>query len=167
MAWQVRGAASLRAERGPQSWDEGAVPSEGQRKLMATETTTFTLRALDANPAQKDAYSVRPLAVPRLDDDRVAPADCSGSKCSGSFELSAVPGLRVSRLSAPSIVAAGQFQAATVCVTPPSAARTCVAPGSDAAIDVLAAGPWKLEAELPPNLTVPPQLHIHLDFRCR
>jgi hypothetical protein len=165
--WQVDGRASLRVSRAEDDWDEGEVPPTGRRAIVTPRVTTLTVTALEATPEKKNAYRSRTIDVPRLDDDRAALATCDASgHCQGSFELPAIHPLRVVKLSGPTYRQGVVVQPTNVCVAPPGAARTCVAPETSAALDVAAGGKWTLESDLPPN-TTPPELRIHLDLLCR
>jgi len=167
VSWQVKGRAALRASRGERDWDEGEVPSRGQRTLAVSQTTTFTLKALDARPEKKDAYRTARTQVPQLYENRAAPATCDETgKCLGSFVLPETSGMRVVKLSDPSLVVRGQAQPVTICINPPAAPRTCVEPGSSTPLDAPAAGTWTLEASLPAASPTPPQLRIHMDLTC-
>ena len=48
--WDVVGRASLRVQHGPNDWDDGLVPSTGDRLVAASSKTTVVLSALDADP---------------------------------------------------------------------------------------------------------------------
>jgi len=168
VSWEVKGRAALRAARGEKDWDEGEVPSRGQRTLAISQTTTFTLKALDARPEEKNAYRTARTQVPQLYENRAAPASCDeAGKCLGSFVLPETDGMRVVKLSDPTLVVRGQAQPVTICISSPAAQRTCVEPGSSAPLDTPAAGTWTLEASLPAPSPTPPQLRIHLDLNCR
>jgi hypothetical protein len=106
--------------------------------------------------------------VPQLYENRAAPASCDETgKCLGSFVLPETNGMRVVKLSDPTLVVRGQAQPVAICVGSPSAQRTCVEPGSSVPLDTPAAGTWALEASLPAPTPTPPQLRIHLDLNCR
>jgi len=167
VSWKVEGRAALRASRGERDWDEGEVPARGQRKLAVSQTTSFTLIALDARPEQKSAYRTAQTRVPQLYENRAAPASCDpAGKCVGSFVVPETGGLRVLALSDPTLVVRGQAQPTAICISSPAAQRTCVEPGSKASLDTPAAGTWTLEASLPAPPPTPPQLRIHLDLSC-
>ncbi|HKO89992.1 MAG TPA: hypothetical protein VJU61_02505 [Polyangiaceae bacterium] len=168
VSWEVEGAAALRAERAERDWDEGEVPSQGRRTLAISQTTTFTLKALDARPEHKNAYRTARTQVPQLYENRAALATCDGDgKCQGSFVLPETTGMRVIKVSDPTLLVRGQAQPVVMCVNSPAAQRTCVEPGASAALDTPAAGTWTLEASLPAPSPTPPQLRIHLDLNCQ
>ena len=135
--------------------------------MAVSQTTSFTLTALDARPEQKSAYRTAQTRVPQLYENRAAPASCDGAgKCVGTFVLPETSGLRVVKLSDPTLVVRGQVQPMVICINSPAAQRICVEPGSSAPLDTPAAGTWTLEATLPAPTPTPPQLRIHLDLNC-
>jgi hypothetical protein len=168
--WDVRGRASLRAEPAAADWDGGAVLSQGKRTVHPTTTTSFTVTALDANPADGNSFATKPVQVPRPAEDRAAHATCDpGSrKCTGSLTIDSAPGVDVRRLSAPTLVQSGRSLPIEVCVTHDGLARTCIGPGATTDVHVTAGGTWTLEATFDPSAapTPPPQLRVHFDFGC-
>jgi hypothetical protein len=172
--WDVRGRASLRAERGATDWDEQAVPSQGSRTVVPAVTTTFKITALDANPADGNAYGTKLVQIPRPGEVRAvaAPCDAASRKCRGSFTLDNGAGPMVAvTLSAPIRVQRGKEGPAKICVAHDGLpSETCVPAGGAVAIgpSVSAQGAWTLESELGADdaLEPPPQLRIHFDFGC-
>ena len=75
-------------------------------------------------------------------------------------------GMRVVKLSDPTLVVRGQAQPVTMCISSPAATRVCVEPGQSPPLDTPAAGTWTLEAMLSSRPATPPQLRIHLDLSC-
>ena len=179
--WEAIGRASLRSARAKNDWQETEVPSRGRLQLMAVQTTTFTLRALDAKASRKRAYRSATLQVPLTEQDRAVRASCDeDGRCRGSFVLPEVSMMKVVKLSEPTLVVGGRAQAVALCVTAPPGRQSCLEPSSSAAIDIPATGTWTLEATLPqeptpqeptpqeptPQEQAPPQLRIHLALRC-
>jgi hypothetical protein len=174
VSWDVRGRASLRAERGTSDWDEGAVPSRGSRTVVPAVTTTFTITAVDANPANGSAYAAKLVRIPRPAENKAVTSVCDAAsrKCKGSFALDNGAGpMRALTLSSPTRVRSGKAEPATICVTHEGLpTETCVPAGGTVAIgaSVPAHGAWTLESDLGSDdaLEPPPQLRIHFDFGC-
>jgi hypothetical protein len=164
--WVVDGPARLRAERGPEDWDEEDVPSQGERSFTETVSTTFTITATKANPA-KGAFKTQPVGIISAGYKGDA-AICSASgKCTAVFTPVSV-GPRVRRLSAPLAVAAGRQRPTNICVTHQGLPRTCIDPDKWVDVDTPFEGPWTLETETDAAGEVPPQrLQIQFDFLCR
>jgi hypothetical protein len=168
--WDVRGRASLRAERAPNDWDEGEVPSTGSRIVMPSGSTTFTVKALDANPADGASFGTKPLQVPQGAEDRGNNASCDSAtrKCTATFSLEDGSGLlKVQSLSAPTVIQGGVSKAAAITVTH-GAWHEVVPAGGTTPAGVAASGAWTLEIDLSPAdpLAPPPQLRVRVDFGC-
>jgi hypothetical protein len=168
--WQVQGRASLRAERGSNDWDQEDVPSQGQRSLALATPTTFTLRAVDANPAAGHASAIKQADVAQGPTEKAVASTCDAEagKCRGTFELAASQGLMVRSLAAPKIVRAGHVQGGRICVRHAGLPTTCLAADERVAVAVSAGGPWTLETDLPtddPNGPAP-QLRLQMGFGC-
>jgi hypothetical protein len=164
VAWAVEGRASLRATRADDSWDEGEVPSRGQRRVVTREATRFLLTALDARPEEKSAYAMGTLDLP--DGEREVPAECEGTHCRGTFEIGPADGLRVLELSKPTLIVSGVERSTRVCATSPAGLRSCVDAEQSLRVDTPAPGQWVLEAESNESDPVPPRLHLHFAFSC-
>jgi len=170
--WEAHGRATLRAERGPDDWDEQEVAPSGRRSVAPAVTTTFKLTLPDVNPADGPSFGDQKVVIPKLFDERrvISECDAATARCTGSFALDATSRLQVRKLSAPIVVQAGHAQAMEVCVTHDGLPRTCVGPGQaiDIGAGIAASGGWTLEATLPAGapVTPPPALAVHLDFVC-
>jgi hypothetical protein len=168
--WEVRGRASLRSERGPNDWEEGDVPSTGRRTVTPAASTSFTLRALDAKPAEGAAFAVKPLLVARAAEDRgnVGACDPNTRKCSAMFSLEDGGGsLRVRSLSAPRVVQGGVTKSTALSVSH-GGWRAVVPAGGSASANVPAQGDWTIEEDLAPGeaSTPPPTLKVLVEFGC-
>jgi hypothetical protein len=168
--WQVQGRASLRIERGPHDWDEGEVPSTGSRTVSPAASTSFTVRALDADPAAGASFGTKGVQVPSGPDDRenVAACDAATRKCTASFTLQdGGDALQVRSLSTPVVVRSGAASPGAITVTH-GGFQALVATGGSTPASVPAAGLWTLQVDLGPNdpLTPPPRLQVRLDFGC-
>ena len=163
LRWEVKGPARLRADRGPGDWDEGFVPSKGERSFSTTRDTTFTVTATKQNPAEGN-FKNQPVAVFST-GYRGDSATCSETGvCTATF-MPTSAGPHVSKLSMPVAVGRGQSKAVDLCVTHAGLPKTCIAAGASAAVDVPFEGPWTLETTVAPG-TPPPQLRIQMDFNC-
>src|SRR5450432_1530235 len=169
LEWEVTGAASLRAVPPPASWSDGPVPSQGSRTVQVAQDTTFSVTALDANPASGNSTGSRPVKVTALNQEKGVSAACDEQTrvCRGTFTLSS-GGASISRLASPSLKRDGALVAREVCVTPPGAAKICVAPNASVVVGTPADGLWTMETTLgtTEELTPPPQLRITVDFGC-
>jgi hypothetical protein len=170
--WEVRGRASLQATRGPKDWDEGEVPSDGERVVVPSTTTEFKLTALDANPARSMSYANQNVQVAQLSSERAVETTCDPAtrKCTGTFTLETGGGaLKVRELSAPMLVRSGHQLPAQVCVTHQGLARTCIQPQGNVTLHAVADGPWNIETDLGPGDPVapPPRLQLSVAFECR
>jgi hypothetical protein len=172
VTWQVDGAARLRAERGPNDWDEQDVPSTGKRRVVPAAKTAFTLTALDANPARGKAYGTKSIELPRLDDERRTHdnnCDETARTCGGVFTLDEHAAGRVIGLRAPRVTRGGKtVDASRICITHDGLAKTCVTPTTPATVDVAAAGTWRVELDLGPDEPTepPPAFTLTVDFAC-
>jgi len=169
--WSVTGRASLRATRGASDWDEGEVPSKGNRMVAVAQTTRFDITALDANRADGNWTGMKTVQVPKSTDDREVTTTCDATtrRCAGSFALDAATStLHVRRLSAGSLVQSGHAQPSLVCVSHDGQAPVCVPAGGAVDLDQPAPGTWQLTAELPAGapLEPTPKLAVHVDFGC-
>jgi hypothetical protein len=170
VAWEVRGRAALRATPPPANWSDQPIASKGELKVPVATETTFTLSALDANPANGASTGSQRVQVNPKDNDRAVSASCDATtrQCKGTLQLSSNGSVQVSKLSNPTFVQSGKRQPRTVCVTSPAGQRTCVAPGQSAPALSLVDGQWTFDAELAPDEQPdpPPQLRMHFDFGC-
>lgn len=171
VTWDVDGAARLRAERGASDWDEELVMSTGSRKVVPATSTKFTITALDANAALGNSYGTKEVTLPKLADERRThdnACDATTRSCSGVFTLETATGsVHVKRLSAPRITQAGKTRPAAVFVTHDGLPKTPLQPDQPLSVDVLAAGEWKVEAELDvPPTEPPPAFTVLVDFAC-
>jgi len=145
------------------------VPSQGSRTVQVAQDTTFSVTALDANPASGNSTGSRPVKVTALNQEKGVSAACDEQTrvCRGTFTL-ASGGASVSRLANPSLKRDGALVAREVCVTPPGAAKICVAPNASVVVGTPADGLWTMETTLgtTEELTPPPQLRITVDFGC-
>ena len=174
--WDVRGRASLRAERGDagstKDWDEEEVLSHGKRTVVPALTTSFKITALDANAAVGGSFATQSVDVPTAAEDKDASSSCdpASRKCTGSFVLNSAAGpLRALRLSAPKRVRSGTEESARIHVVHQGVPDdTWVTASGPVPINVPADGTWTLETELGPDeaLLPPPRLRIHIDFGC-
>jgi hypothetical protein len=163
--WTVDGPAHLRAERGPDDWDEEDVPSEGERSFAATVSTTFTITAKNANPA-KGAFKIQPVGIVAAGYKGEAATCAPSGICTATFTPTAV-GPRVRRLSAPLAVVSGRQQPTSLCVTHQGLPRTCIDADTGIDVDVAFEGPWTLETKSADPDAVPPQrLQVQFDFVC-
>jgi len=169
--WNVQGRASLRIDGGAGESSEELVPSEGERRLVIAKRTTFTIRALDANPADGQSVGTKAVDVPEGPVEKAATSTCdtTSGKCLGTFDLkSEGSGLQVRRIAGPKIVRAGRVQPGTICVSHQGLAPTCVSGDGIADVVVDAAGTWTLETLLPTGVSAAPgpQLRVQLGFGC-
>jgi len=169
--WSVQGRASLRIDRGAGDANEEEVPSKGERSLVVTQATTFTIRALDANPADGQSFGTKSVAVPQGPVEKAAASACdvASAKCQGTFEIDAGGGgLQVRSLAAPTIVRAGRVQPGRICVSHEGLAPACLAPDGRVDVAVSAQGVWTLETDLSAgeDAMPGPQLRIQLGFGC-
>jgi hypothetical protein len=161
--WEVKGPARLRADRGPGDWDEGIVPSKGERSFATTKETLFTVTATKQNPAEGN-FKSQPVGV-FASGYKGDSATCSAEGlCTATFTPTSA-GPRVSKLSLPLAVGGGHSKAVDLCVTHAGLPRTCIPAGQAISVDVPFEGPWTLETTASPA-TPPPQLRIQMDFNC-
>jgi len=169
LEWNVTGPAALRAVPPPASWADGPVPSQGSRTVQVAQDTTFSVTALDANPASGNSIGSRPVKVTALNQEKGASAPCDEQTrvCRGTFTLSS-GGASISRLANPSFKRDGTVVAREVCVTPPGGAKLCIAANASVAVGTPADGVWTMETTLGPAEAAapPPQLRITVDFGC-
>ncbi|HWZ90302.1 MAG TPA: hypothetical protein VNW92_15670 [Polyangiaceae bacterium] len=168
--WEVRGKASLHAEPAPAAWADGATDSAGKRSVPLNGATTFTLSALDANPADGNSFATQSVKIVPQNDAREASAACDPNtlKCTGSFVLKTDGAIRVARISNPTLVRSGAAQPRDLCVTPPNGKTACVKAGASIELHSPAAGSWTVEASLLPDepATPPARLRLDFDFGC-
>jgi hypothetical protein len=174
VSWDVTGPASLHAERGPNDWDEGPVPSVGTRTLSSSASTTFTITALSADPANGNSKGTKTLQIQQgASEPNIANATCDAttSKCVGAFIVVGSTSPVAKRISAPMMISSGVEAPTRICVTHEGLALGCVDPGGTLTLPpagVVASGKWQLEAELPANQPAMPgpRLQINVDFGC-
>ena len=171
LKWNVQGRASLRTGQGESDSKDEPVPSQGERSLSVANPTAFTIRALDANPADGQSFATRSVDVVKGPVEKAAASTCdAGSgKCRGSFELvTAGSALRVLAIAAPRIVRAGRVQPGRICVSHAEMASTCISGDDKVDVAVGADGVWTLETDLPATETgaPDPQLRVQLGFGC-
>jgi len=169
--WDVEGRASLKTDRGAGDSKEEEVPSQGERSSVVQNRTTFTIRALDANPANPPSFASKSVDVAQAPVDKGTNATCdtASRKCRGSFALRTTDNtVKVQTIAAPRVVVAGHVQPATICVSHAGLAPACLAADDKLTIAVPADGTWELETDLPDDYAGPPdpQLRIQLGFGC-
>ncbi len=169
--WNVQGRASLRTDSGGNQGSEEPVSSQGERKVNLGQPTTFTVRALDANPADGQSFAAQSVDVPQAPVFKAANATCdpASGKCTGTFTLAtAGSGVQVRTIAAPKIVQGGRVQPGRICVTHAGLAPTCISGDDKADVAVAAGGDWTLQADLPAGEggAIGPQLRVQLGFGC-
>jgi len=171
VTWTVQGRASLRADIGSTSGADELVPSQGERKVSLDLPATFTVKALDANPADGQSFASRSVEVPQAPVVKAANATCDAAsgKCTGTFTLATTgAGVLVRTIARPSIVWGGHAQTGRICVAHVGLASTCVTGNDTAEVAVAAGGDWTLATDLPAGESGSPgpQLRVELGFGC-
>jgi hypothetical protein len=166
--WEVDGPAVLEACPAPAEWND-QVPAKGELSVALTQTTQFTLIALQGDPAKGGVVGHKTVQITQNKQlGNSAPCDEATRVCSGTFTLKSDGALTAVRLTKPLFVRSGVEQAREVCLTPPNGAKTCVAAGASVNVAVPVDGAWKIEAQLAPDETLkpPPKLEVTFDFGC-
>ncbi len=111
----------------PAGWIDGDVPSKSTRSVALSSDTTFTLTALDANPASGERTGSKSVKVSPPREDHAASANCAGS-----FSLTSTVNVSALSVSNPRVRRAGQVTPTDLCVTPPGGTETCLKAGESA-----------------------------------
>jgi hypothetical protein len=175
VTWEANGRAWLGINRGPNDWDQGLVPSKGERLVAVPTTTQFSFIGLDVDPAvgnSRGSYTVNVLAKdPR---GNTAVCDATTRKCTATFTPDTGDGpLMVRRISAPTMMRRGTDTSVQLCVTHNGLAGAFCVPANGSldvpGAGVSAGGTWTLEMNLATDeaLTPPPRLTVLLDFGCQ
>lgn len=174
--WDVTGAARLAIVTGTKAptpeqimASEQPVPSKETRSVAVGETTTFVLRAVDANQAKAPWQGLQVVDVPVALETKAVNTTCTGATCRGDFAIHAMPGTaKVVRLSAPMRNQHGETTPARVCVTHDALQAACIEAGASLDTSVAADGLWTLQTTLPSPAaaTPPPRLTIMVQFGC-
>jgi hypothetical protein len=175
--WDVVGRASLRVQHGPNDWDDGLVPSTGDRLVAASSKTTVVLSALDADPNVEGGPKTKFIDVARKDaPPRGASAHCDAStrKCTGSIEVNdGDDPVLVRSISGPTITTAGATSPARICLQHPGLPGGFCVP-ANGSLDVpgpgiAATGTWTFETDLAAADPIPaanPTLEVTFSFGC-
>jgi hypothetical protein len=168
--WDVEGRASLKSDRGGGDTSEIEVPSQGEQSPVVEKRTTFTIRALDANPADPPSFASKSVdvALAPMEKGTNTTCDPAARKCRGSFVISAEGhAVMVRTLGGPRAVQAGHARPAPICVSHGSA-PICLSGDAKVDVSLPADGTWELETDLPADYAGPPdpQLRIQLGFGC-
>ncbi len=174
VTWEVNGRAWLGVNRGPNDWDQGLIPSKGERVVAIPATTQFSLIGLDANPAAGDSHGGYTVDVMASDSrGNSAVCDATTRKCVATITPDTGNGpLMVRRISAPTMTRSGADKSVPLCVTHDGLGDGFCVPANGArdvpGAGVSAGGTWTLELSLAPDvpLTPPPKLRVLLDFGC-
>lgn len=167
--WEVVGPARLRAERSTTDWDEGDVPSKGTRTVVASKATTFTLTAVDGDPARGQSFRSKPLdVVVGGPFSNASTCDATTRVCTAKFSPLSAPGAHVTRLSAPFAVGGGRRRPARVCVTHQTVQGACLEPAATLEVDAPFDGEWVLQTTIEgdPETTPPPRLELTMEIAC-
>jgi len=169
--WDVEGRASLKTDRGDGDSSDVEVPSQGEQEPAVERRTTFTIRALDASPADPPSFASKSVDVALAPVEKGVNATCdAGSrKCRGSFTIGADDQtLTVKTIAGPRVVEGGRARPASICVSHAGMATACLSGDDKVAVAVPAQGAWELETDLPTGYAGPPdpQLRIQLGFGC-
>jgi hypothetical protein len=172
--WDVGGPARLRAERGPNDWEEGDVAEVGSRKIVPAATTKLTLTALRANPGKSGHQGNKDITVIPANEPpsrKLASATCDAAgHCRATFTLQAPGGrLQAKRLSSPLSRRAGVSTPTQICANHAGLqGPVCVAPGQTADVSVTADGEWTLEADVSGATasSPPPDLSLEIQLGC-
>ncbi len=168
VSWDVQGRAMLREERDAGDWEQGEVLSKGRLELSPALSTSFTITALDAKPAEGQSFATRTIQVPSESDrNRGAVAPCDAGQCAGAFSFDTKGGAKVAKVRLPRLTRLGQETPVALTVTHGTWVATVPAQGEVAA-NVPAQGTWTLSFALPAGSppTPPPLLSVTLDFDC-
>lgn len=170
ITWQVRGRAQLKATPTPPGWNEDVPSDGGLPAVVVGQDMTFTIVAPDANQARGASFASQEAKVTAQTDNRAVQATCDASgTCSGILTIDADKSVRVKRMANPTWKSGFKVADHTVCVTPPSGTRTCLAPNTSAALDLPANGTWTFDMKLAQDESgdPPPQLRVFFDFGCK
>jgi len=175
VTWEVDGAARLAIVKGTANplpdqilAAEQPVKSKESRPIKVDQTTTFVIRAVDANQAKDPWQGSKHVDVPVADEQKGVTTTCTGSACSGRFTIHAEHDTaKVVRISAPMLKQSGTATPARVCVTHDSLNGVCIDPGGSLDTSVAAEGEWKLETEMPVGAApTPPGLSVMVQIAC-
>jgi hypothetical protein len=170
ITWNVRGRAQLNADPPPPNWNPQVASQGSLPAVPVAKDTTFTLVALDADPARGAANAQQPAQVTDQDDPRAAQASCdTAGNCSGDITINADPSVRVKKLSGPTWRVGFKVAPHEVCVTPPGGQPSCVPENGSLDLNAPANGKWLFSAKLPAGYGDPPpsQLRAVFDFGCQ
>jgi hypothetical protein len=175
VTWEANGRAWLGINRGSNDWDQGLVPSKGERLVAVPTTTQVTFMGLDVDPAvgkSGGGYTVDVL--PKDPRGNTAVCDATTRKCTATFTLDTGYGpLKVQRISAPTMTRRGADTSVQLCVAHDGLASGFCVPANGSldvpGAGVSAGGTWTLEMNLAPDEapTPPPRLTVLLDFGCK
>jgi hypothetical protein len=175
VTWDVDGGARLAIVKGTANplpdqilAAEQPVKSKESRAIKVDQTTTFVIRAVDANQAKDRWQGNKHVDVPVADEQKGVTTTCAAGTCSGTFTVHAVHGTaKVVRLSAPMLKQDGTATPARVCVTHDSLNAACIDPGGSLDTSVAADGEWKLETTVAVGaVATPPALSVMVQIAC-
>ena len=176
VSWNVEGRARLAIIEGTKAPTpdqvlaaERPVKSRDTETLPLDETTTFVIRAVDANQAKDPWQGMKWIEVPTSDESKGVTTECDGTTCRGTFTIHASgDAARVTHISTPTLKQNGTQVPATIRITHGALVATPLEPGHDLSTVVPAAGEWTLEATLPARAPddPPPGLGITLHIAC-
>jgi hypothetical protein len=174
VSWEVVGSARLAIVKGTKAptpeqiaANEQWVKPKEDRSIPISETTTFVVRAVEANQAKDPWQGTKFVDVPSAGETKGVTTQCTGMICGGSFTIHTTRGnAKITRISDPMISQNGVSNPGKVCVTHDSVRVACIAPGQGFDVAVPAQGSWTLEttvgeaaaASPPPVLTIAVQI---------
>jgi hypothetical protein len=170
LVWEVVGRATLRTAHGGDAGTPEPITTTGTRDVKVSETTTFTIMALDADRASQQWMGEKTVTVtsPGADPRRVLTTCDASGRCAGTFTVAADATVTVTQLSSPAATSKGATSPATVCVTHGTLKEACVTPDRPLAVTESANGDWVLSTTVPAHAPAspPPALTVMLQLGC-
>ena len=168
VAWEVVGPAQLRTERSATDFTDEDVPSTGTKTVVPTTATTFTMTAVNGNPAEGNRTKNQSVDIVKNGVlSGISTCDATGA-CLAKFTPAPGPGAQVKKLSAPVAVMAGRHVKTQICVTHLTMTERCIPAEGAIEVDLPLAGDWILQTKIEgdPETTPPPRLDVVFEVSC-